>query len=357
MSVKDVKACIAYNTEHTSQEELPGIAYTIGLKPFTTWGSAEVMALAVWQGKLKLSPDGVFGPKTRNAMARSLGSRGDTRPENPEVPAEVMATHGAFGPDTLLPLTDSEKVKICSWTFIHESGKGNAAYSACNADGEYKGLFDRPRELPIESRTRRHPASKFNPGGGYHVGLSFGRIQHAQKYGSLGKVLKMTREIDKAAFDKWAGGEKVADELIRVTTSEPGQTVNGRCPLTQPVAGADLWEEPWLTKFRSLGKMKACQKAQDKRMIDSYLEPVLAMCRQYKIDRHSLIAVLFDICVQCGKKGLMRYFTRAMTGVSAVRDGGRPEDVLRVINQLPRDIQDRRRNILRSAPHNLRYSL
>lgn len=87
-------------------------------------------------------------------------------------------------------------------------------------------------------------------------GLSFGLIQWTQRSGQLGLLLSAMWAADTDAFEAAVGGRAAADELLRVTRAS---TESARLA---PVAGASLWSEPWTSRFRALGGVRAFQRVQ-----------------------------------------------------------------------------------------------
>lgn len=236
--------------------------------------------------------------------------------------------------------------KIADETIKYEGG-GAAPYSAINADGEYEGLFDRPKKdakgdsIPPSQRTQRHSASKYNKDGGWHVGLSYGAWQFTQDGGALGKVLSRFAKKNRAAFDAAFGGPVLAQQLLNLTGSGGDSSQHlpgGRSARVQPLDGADLWREPWATRFREAGKHPDMRAAQQDQALYGYMRPALDTMRTRGWTKPSTAAVLFDIAIQYGKSGMQGR-------VKAVTDTDESTAITKVINNLDESKRARRNNI------------
>jgi hypothetical protein len=197
-----------------------------------------------------------------------------------------------------VPLTIDEKLRIISQVAQFESS--SAAYSAINADGEYAGRFNRPGE--------NHPAF-----GKWHVGLSFGIIQFTQDSGVLGDLLRMMRDRDDAKFREVFGPD--ADELVRVTNlpGEPSRRMpDGRSARCQPIGGADLWEEPWLSRFRAAGKHPPFQAAQNELASRTFIDPMLPFAAWLGLDTDRALVTVIDRAVQLGPNGARTWIMQAV---------------------------------------------
>lgn len=81
-------------------------------------------------------------------------------------------------------------------------------------------------------------------------GVSYGILQWTQRGGGLGEVLAAMRAADPAQFAQTFGAPW--PELLAATAAQS----------LEPVAGALLWREPWLSRFRAAGRVPAFQAAQ-----------------------------------------------------------------------------------------------
>jgi hypothetical protein len=197
------------------------------------------------------------------------------------------------------PLTVDRKLQILELVAGPESG---GDYGAMNLDGEFEGRF------------RNHPAT-----GVWHVGLSYGNIQFTQDSGTLGQLLTAMRDRERSTFDEIFGGTALADELIRVTNA-PGppsrQVPGGRSARVQPVGGTDLWQEPWISRFRRAGQHAPFQSVQNEMGARIYLEPMRLFCHWLGLNTLRAFALCVDRSVQMGSGGARAWIIRAVGPVS-----------------------------------------
>src|SRR5262249_27193227 len=133
---------------------------------------------------------------------------------------------------------------------------------------EFKGKF------------KGHPAHNR-----YHIGLSYGIIQFTQDSGMLGRLLTMMKQRDATKFAEIFGTH--ADQLLLVATAAGPASKDvggGRSARVQPVDGTDLWEEPWLSRFREAGKHRPFQAAQNQLASEGYLDPMLTFAKWLGLD-------------------------------------------------------------------------
>jgi hypothetical protein len=175
------------------------------------------------------------------------------------------------------PLTIGDKVRIMRVVALAESaGDG---YSAINPDLE----FNDPKNRRFYQKV--------------HVGLSWGIIQFAQRYGSLGRVLAACQQRDPGTFSETFGGAKAAAELLAVTNAKQ---LDDR---TRPVDGANLWEDPWLDRFRRAGRHERFQAAQNEIAITDYFDPILTIARRLGLVSERALAMVYDRSVHMGPAG------------------------------------------------------
>lgn len=294
---------------------------------------AFALATATFQVLHGLLVDGKFGTRTLAAVLLAYPS---PRP--------------SFVP---VFLSLEEKSELVEYTVKFEGGKGDNPYASLNLDAEYDGFFDVPRTKggrrldpaarPHEPDFKPHPASKYHPSGGYHVGLSFGAWQAAQEPGSLGSLLTLMHEIAPGLFEQTFG--KHWQELLTATTSTNRRT-GQFSPRTRPVDGSYLWCEPWVSRFRSAGAQVPFQWAQRQWVASQYLDKALPVAEQYNLDSAGCLAVLFDIAIQFGVGGMKGYVAKAGLVSGAPFD---PESIRKVIRALPKARQARRTAILEAA--------
>jgi hypothetical protein len=200
---------------------------------------------------------------------------------------------------TAAPLAVEDKMRIIDHIAPFES---NGDYGAVNADGEFEGSFGKD-----------HPAYQR-----YHVGLSYGLIQFTQDSGKLGELLAAMRQRDPAAFAEAFGPEGA--ELIRVTSAAgppSSQSAGGRSARVQPVAGADLWREPWLGRFRAAARNENFKAAQREVAARGYLDPMLTFAGRLGLDSERALTIAVDRAVQMGPGGAKRWIISAVGPVAS----------------------------------------
>jgi hypothetical protein len=213
--------------------------------------------------------------------------------ESPAAPAQLQAQ----------PLTVADKMRIIDHVAPFESG---GDYGAMNADGEFEGRFG-----------STHPAYQR-----YHVGLSYGLIQFTQDSGGLGQLVGMMRDRDPEAFAHIFGPD--TGELIRVANAAgPASSTSpsGRSARVQPVAGADLWREPWVSRFRAAAENDQFKAAQRELAARGYVDPMLKFAGWLGLDTERALTMVVDRAVQMGVGGAQRWIISAVgpVGAEAVR--------------------------------------
>lgn len=221
------------------------------------------------------------------ALSDSYGDEADEWRENLP-PFRALDDEGAEP----RPLTVDDMLKIVDRVAGAESGADR--YAAINADTE----FHNPS----------HDAY-----GKYHIGLSYGIIQFTQDSGTLGQLLAMMRDRDPDTFRATFGPS--ADDLVRVC-SLPGppskDAQGGRSARVQPVDGADLWEEPWVTRFRQAGAVTAFQAAQNQLAATLYIEPMRRFAAWLGLCTDRAFTMIIDRAVQMGVGGARRWVIGAV---------------------------------------------
>lgn len=89
-------------------------------------------------------------------------------------------------------------------------------------------------------------------------GASYGDLQWTQKSGQLGELLERARRSFPIDFDKVFG----PDGKTAISVALAGSL--------EPVAGAVLWAEPWLSRFRTAGKQRWMQVVQANHGMSGY---------------------------------------------------------------------------------------
>lgn len=220
---------------------------------------------------------------------------------DPELPYEPLSLEphalplGQGGAAAPAPLTIDAQRFIIEQIAPFESGRDG--YAAMNRDGEFRGLFG-------------HDHSAY---GRYHIGLSYGIVQFTQDSGSLGQLLTMMRARDAGRFDAVFGSD--AAELLRVTTAvgpASSDVAGGRSVRVQPVGGADLWEEPWISRFATAGAHVPFQAAQNELAARLYITPIRPFARWLGLDTDRALAMVVDRAVQMGVGGARRWIAGAV---------------------------------------------
>ena len=200
------------------------------------------------------------------------------------------------------PLSVHAKIELIARIAPFESGA--AGYAAINPDGEFEGRFP------------NHPAT-----GRYHLGLSYGIVQFTQDSRSLGRLLTMMRNRDRAKFQEVFGPD--SDELLSVTNAEgrsSSHSTGGRSARVRPVAGVDIWKEPWVSRFKQAarndlfgpGARQVFNGAQNELASALYLDPILPFARWLDLTTDRALAMVFDRAVQMGVTGSRRWIIEAV---------------------------------------------
>jgi len=252
------------------------------------------------------------------------------------------------------PLTDEIKSEVIGLTVKFEGGRSKNPYATLNLDYEYEGYFDTPKKtssgqkIDIKDRTKRHRASKYNADGGFHIGLSYGAWQAAQEPGSLGELLAYMYEDDPCLFKTVFGSDW--DELLEMTRSK-NRRVSSRSSRVQKLGGKDLWERPWTDRFKEAANHEVFRNSQRRWVAKRYLDPALETAELYNLDSKGALAVLFDIAIQFGVGGMRKRVARALKPNTPFSE----DNIIKVINQLPKARRTRRHHILKDAGQKQRY--
>lgn len=129
----------------------------------------------------------------------------------------------------------------------------------------------------------------------------------------LGRLLTMMKQRDATTFSQMFGEH--AGELIQTTTSAgpPSKDVaGGRSVRVQPVDGKDLWEEPWVSRFRQAGQHRPFQAAQNQLASEGYLDPMLLFARWLGLDTDRALTLVVDRAVQMGVNGARQWIIDAV---------------------------------------------
>lgn len=177
---------------------------------------------------------------------------------------------------------------------------GSEGFARVVDDGEFAGRFG-----------TSHPAYQR-----FHMGLTFGGFPFVQESGTLGQLLVLMRERDRATFNSLF---PEADTMIAVTTAADGarawQSADGFSQRLRPVGGQRLWQEPWLARFRRAGQHPPFQAAQNELAASLYVQPVIPVCRQIGLDSEQGLAMAIDRAVQMGADGALGWVLECATPV------------------------------------------
>jgi peptidoglycan hydrolase-like protein with peptidoglycan-binding domain len=287
--------------------------------------------------------DGDYGPKTRKAVKAFQLDEHLTV----DGVAGHLETLPALGldkkpasPDTIVEVLDLDleaKVHMIETMSVFE---GNP--DSMNKDWEFGGWFDQPRKTldgkKLHPKDRKRYAEEnnleFDPNGYSrygdnpgHVGLSFGFIQFTQSGGALGDLLAAMRKKHPVVFDRIFGPDSA--ELVRVTNMDgPWSVVPDadsptgkarRNPRVQPVGGADLWKQPWLSRFEEAGNHDALVEVQYEQAVTAYFDRMLVRTAiPFDVRSQKGLTILMDRSVQLGVSGcgkLMERYCEGMTGL------------------------------------------
>lgn len=203
--------------------------------------------------------------------------------------ATLSAPHA---PPAAKPLDIPAKVAIV--TKIGKKFEARDGYAGVSADFEFSD--------PKFSQYQR-----------WHVGLSYGFVQFTQDSGGLGQLLTMMRERDAAKFREIFGPD--SDELVRVTNQPgpSGRTVaGGRSARVQPVGGVDIWQEPWVSRFRAAGAHPPFQAAQNELAVRMFVDPMLGFAAAFGMNTERALAMVCDRAIQQGVGGARKWIVGAI---------------------------------------------
>lgn len=222
------------------------------------------------------APEGTAA-RSPQAAPPSASVPANGRPAPPSVP------HTDWRPP-VVELTAADKRDIIE-AFV---GTDKDLYSLTGRDDEFAGRAGAD-----------HPAYQR-----YHLGLSFGIVRFSQDSGELGQLLTLMHQRGPDRFVAVFGD--ATDELLRVTNL-PGprsrDMPDGRSVRVQPVAGADLWDEPWLSRFNEAGSDRVLQGAQIELASALYLDPVLRFASDLGLASQRGLAMIFDRTAHRGVTG------------------------------------------------------
>lgn len=144
-------------------------------------------------------------------------------------------------------------------------------------------------------------------------GVSYGIIQWTQRGGGLFEVLSAMQAADPNAFARIFGPSwaKVLDVARRKSL--------------EPVDGAALWNEPWLSRFREAGRHPPFQAAQRRTAIGSdYMKAALQIADLLGVYTERAMTVYYNRTVHQGPAGALGP-ARRLAEFYAANPGKRPE--------------------------------
>ncbi|XXF81323.1 hypothetical protein P2318_16650 [Myxococcaceae bacterium GXIMD 01537] len=253
--------------------------------PLTRFGAPETAVDEEYEDGATLAGSGApvnvveaAGHALSDSAAEPVASGGRDAAYSEEEVEEVLpeAAQALQDASTAAPAQLGIPEKFAIVEIVARAESGGARYAAINADTEYND--------PNHEAYHR-----------YHIGLSWGLVQFTQRGGALGRVLTACQRRDPAEFTRVFGAD--GTELLRVTTAN---TPEAR---VAPVAGRNLWEEPWLTRFRQAGAVGRFQAAQNEVAITDYLDVNLTLAGWLGFNTDRALAMLYDRCVHMGNGG------------------------------------------------------
>lgn len=169
-------------------------------------------------------------------------------------------------------------------------------YEALSLDGGFRGRFGTTN--PYYQRA--------------HDGLRLGPHQAMQDGGELGELLALMQSADPAAFAAVFAPD--AEALLAATTAEGPSALDapdGRGARVQPVGGRDLWEEPWVERFRAAARHPAFQAAMRAQILARRLAPLEPAADALGIATPRGRAMLVALAIQLGAEGALAHLRAA----------------------------------------------
>ncbi len=139
-------------------------------------------------------------------------------------------------------------------------------------------------------------------------GLSYGILQWTQKSGNLGILLAAMREADPAGFASIFGTEW--RRVVEVTARGS----------LEPVDGANLWEEPWASRFTAAGRHAPFVEVQwSLAQAGDHWRGAEDVAARLGVRTERSMTLFFDRSVHQGPAGVARTAERLLAGYA--RDG------------------------------------
>ncbi|MFA3916423.1 hypothetical protein [Ruegeria hyattellae] len=205
-------------------------------------------------------------------------------PQEPPTPVQPAPVPMQPNPSTPAPTAGGEGWQdALVQTVLTEGVAGR--YEALNLDGAFRGRLGQTH--PYYQRA--------------HDGLSLGPHQAGQDSGELGELLTLMQAADPAEFAATFG--PAADQLIAATTASgplSGDAPDGRGARVQQVEGRDIWEDPWVDRFRKAAQHPPFQAAMRAQIIARRLEPMLPVADALGIANRRGQAMLLTLAILSG---------------------------------------------------------
>ncbi|MCL6285105.1 hypothetical protein M3P21_16365 [Ruegeria sp. 2012CJ41-6] len=207
-----------------------------------------------------------------------------TGTEAPPTPVQPAPVPTQPTPTAAAPAAGGEGWKdALVQTVLAEGAAGR--YEALNLDGAFRGR-----------QGQTHPYYQRA-----HDGLSLGPHQAGQDSGELGELLTLMQASDPGGFAATFG--PAADQLIAATTvagPQSGDAPDGRGARVQPVEGRDIWEDPWIDRFRKAAQHPPFQAAMRAQIIARRLDPMLPVADALGIANRRGQAMLLTLAIRSG---------------------------------------------------------
>lgn len=259
-----------------------------------------------------LGPDRLrFGAPRARSAARAFGRFPNYAEDEPHEPPPAVRAMAMSDTPSFDPEDPRARLRILHRVAVAESGPDT--YRAVNPDREYEDP-----ELPDFYHRK-------------HVGLSWGFIQFAQRYGSLGQVLAAANRRDPDAFRGAFGAHNGAPAGADPGTLPPGHLLavtNARieddrlAPVAPPAGGPPvvLWDPAWVRAFQEAGNARAFQEAQREVADRRYYAPYLDFLAWLGLDSVRAHAMFVDRAIHMGGGAAMQWIASVVGPVQSQAD-------------------------------------
>ncbi len=169
-------------------------------------------------------------------------------------------------------------------------------YEAMNLDGGFRG------RLGVTSPYYQRA----------HDGLRLGPHQAMQDSGELGELLGLMRQADAAAFATMFGAPDALMAVVAASGPSGLEVPGGRGPRVQPVDGADLWQEPWIDRFRNAARHPAFQAAMRAQIMARRVDPLRSVARAVGLTGARGMAMLMALAIHLDVAGALAHLRMAV---------------------------------------------